>query len=127
MKTFKQFLIELRDGEIALRSRIGLFEHQLYKRIPGSRSSYREDPGNSNTMTIKHSHVYGRPNGKGAQLYAVNWDGSGHDGSSGRLIPNAHADYFRSRGYAIPDTNILECFDIDALEGDQCTLLVLEE
>lgn len=126
-KSFKQFLKELEDKDKALRSRVDLFEHVLYKRLPGSNNSYRQDAGNTNTMTVRHSHVYAKLNGKGAQLYAVNWDGSGHDGSSGLTIPATHADHFRSLGYAIPDTNILESVDIDAIDEGDYSLLIVED
>lgn len=126
-KGFKQFLKESSDKDEVLRSRVDLFEHVLYKRIPGTSSSYRQDAGNTNTLTVRHSHVYGKLNGKGAQLYAVNWDGSGHDGSSGLTIPATHADHFRSLGYAIPDTNILECVDLDAIDEGRYCLLVVQD
>lgn len=126
-KSFKQFLKESSDKDQALRSRMGLFEHVLYKRIPGTSSSYRQDAGNTNTMTVRHSHIYGKLNGKGTQLYAVNWDGRGHDGSSGLTIPATHADYFRSLGYAISDTNILECVDLDAIDDSNYSLLIVED
>lgn len=126
-KGFKKFLKESDDKDQALRGCVGLFEHVLYKRIPGTSSSYRQDAGNTNTMTARHSHVYGKLNGKGAQLYAVNRDGSGHDGSSGLTIPATHADHFRSLGYAIPDTNILEWVDFDAIDAGHYSLLIVEE
>jgi hypothetical protein len=76
-------------------------------------------------MTLRHSHVFAKPKGRGVQLYAVNIDGSGHDGSSGAAIPASHADFFRSKGYSIPDSNILEMLDPDELQEDQFLLMVL--
>ena len=55
----------------------------------------------------------------------MNIDGSGHDGSSGTAIPASHADFFRSKGYAIPDDNILESLDPDSVEADKFSLTVL--
>jgi hypothetical protein len=126
-KTFKQFLRESAEKDQAFRERIQLFEHEVYKSMGGSQGSFREDPGNTNTMTIRHSHVFAKPKGRGGQLYAVNIDGSGHDGSSGTSIPASHADFFRSKGYAIPDTNILECLDPDELKEDKHSLMVLQD
>lgn len=126
VKTFKQFLKESNDKDQAFRERVGLFEHIRYKRIPGSGNSYRQDHGNTNTMTMRHSHVYAKLNGRGDELYAVNVDGSGHDGSSGRSIPATHADYFRSRGYAIPANNILESVDLDGIDEGTYALEILE-
>jgi hypothetical protein len=122
---FKEFLKE-EERNRAFSYSMLLFEHERYKRMPGTQQSYREDPGNTNTMTLRHSHVFAHQKGRGRELYAVNIDGSGHDGSSGTAIPTAHADFFRSKGYQIPDTNILESLEWDALDPDQFTLLVLE-
>jgi hypothetical protein len=124
---FLEFLRESEDKDRAFRKAVLLFEHEVYKRIPGTQNSYRQDPGNTNTMTLRHSHVYARPKGGGQELYAVNIDGSGHDGSSGVAIPALHAHHFRSLGYAIPDTNILESLDGGSLDTERFSLMVLQE
>jgi hypothetical protein len=80
MKSFKQYLAETEQKDEAISQRVQLFEHETYKLIPGNRNSYRTDAGNTNTQTIKHSHVYAKAKGGGAELYSVNVDGSGHDG-----------------------------------------------
>jgi hypothetical protein len=115
-KTFKQYLAEVKQEDARLVKLTDLFEHQVYGLIPGSRNSYREDPGNTNTLTQRHAHVYAKPNGGGKQLYAANFNGSGHDGSSGIEIPGAHADFFRQKGYDIPMNNILESIQLEALD-----------
>ncbi len=122
MISFKEFLNETNASKF-----IELFEHQIYKNIPGTKNSYRVDPANTNTMTSKHSHAYAKPNGKGSQLYSVNIDGTGHDGSSGKEIPGAHADFFRSKGYSIPDNNILENLILSESIADEYELLILED
>lgn len=122
MMSFKQFLAEQNIIE-----QIQLFEHHVYKAIPGSKNSFRIDPGNTNTKTLKHVAVYAKLNGRGTELYAVNIDGSGHDGSSGMHIPSNHADYFRGIGYQINPDNILECFDLVQLSKDNYMLLVVEK
>ena len=104
-----------------------LFEHKTYKNIPGTKNSYREDPGNTNTMTQKHAHTYAKPKGKGGQIYSVNKDGTGHDGSSGIEIPSAHADFFRGKGYEIDASNILENIELSALDPDAYELVTLNE
>lgn len=114
MITFKEFYSELYAAENERRL---LLEYECYRLIPGTRNSYREDPMNTATRTMKNSHVYARPKGGGRKLYTVNYDGSGHDGSEGIQIPSSHADYFRSKGYDIPESNILECIEMGALEG----------
>jgi hypothetical protein len=118
MKTFKEFLAE-REKQNAPEVTIvqlppeTLLEHEAYKTIPKSTASYRKDPGNTNTKTQEHVHVYAKPKGKGDEMYAMNKDGSGHDGHSGKEIPKSHADYFRSKGYNVKENNILECIEID--------------
>ncbi|WP_431475210.1 hypothetical protein RVM24_07685 [Marinobacter sp. KM021] len=123
MKSFKDFLKE-KDGTMRL---MDLFEHKTYKNIPGTKCSYREDPANTNTMTQKHAHTYAKPKGRGRQLYSVNLDGSGHDGSSGTEIPRAHADYFRAKGYEIDTSNILESLDLLKLKPEDFELITLLE
>lgn len=138
MDSFEDYLKEL-DGqkaaqqqrkleaEKALESRLNLFEHKVYKDIPGTNSSYREDSANTNTKTLKHAHVYARRNGSGQELYSINVDGRGHDGSSGVPISAKHGDYFRSIGYAIPLTNILECLDLATISHeDFCLISILD-
>ena len=107
------------------RNRIELFEHEHYKRIPGKKASYRQDSAHTD-KSMKHSHIYAKPKGKGKELYSVNIDGSGHDGSSGVEIPQAHADYFRQNSYNIDPTNILECVTIEDLSEATYTLVFLD-
>jgi hypothetical protein len=123
MKSFKEFLAETEQ----IKKLIGLFEHQTYKNIPGTKNSYREDPGNTNTMSSKHSHVYAKPKGKGSQIYSVNIDGSGHDGSSGTEISSSHAAFFRGKGYNIPDNNILESLVLVESLAQDYELIILDD
>lgn len=123
MKSFKEFLAETEKT----RELIELFEHHKYKNIPGTKNSYREDPGNTNTLTSKHSHVYAKPKGRGSELYSVNIDGSGHDGSSGTEIPSSHAEFFRSKGYNIPNDNILEGLILSESISEEYELLIFED
>ncbi len=127
MITFLEFLAESQRVKAAIAAEIQLFEHEAYKRIPGTQNSYRIDPGNTNTNTLKHSHVYAKQKGGGKELYSVNVDGSGHDGSSGQAIPAAHADHFRLLGYAIPDNNILENIELSEVQPIKYSLLLLED
>ncbi|CAE6837409.1 hypothetical protein [Paraburkholderia aspalathi] len=102
-------------------------EHQTYKNILGTQNSYRQDPANTNTHTQKHAHVYARPNGNGKQLYSINVDGSGHDGSSGTVIPLRHAEFFRSLGYTVPLNLALESLDFSELASGQYEICILNE
>lgn len=117
MMSFKAFLAERAKQDapevVVVKLPAVLLEYEAYKNIPGTKSSYRIDPGNTNTKTQQHVHVYAKPKGKGSEMYSLNQDGSGHDGYSGKEIPKAHAEYFRAQGYNVKENNILECIEID--------------
>lgn len=85
-----------------------LQEHQMYKAVPRTNFLVRFDRGNTFTKTQTHAHVY--LNKK--EILAINMDGTGHDGSSGMMIPTRVADFLRGRGYKIPSDNILEQTEI---------------
>ncbi|MBC3832436.1 hypothetical protein H8K33_13095 [Undibacterium amnicola] len=126
MKSFRQFNTDL-ERQNAISKLPLVLEHETYKQIPGTKASYRQDAANTNTMTDKHAHVYAKKNGGGQELYSVNFNGKGHDGYSGTPISSSHADYFRSLGYNIPATNVLESLDSsEALAGIH-TLMFLED
>ncbi len=76
-------------------------------------------------MTQRHAHVYARPNGGGEQIYSVNLDGSGHDGSSGTVIPKNHADHLRGLGFTIPGNLTLESLDFDTLSHELYEICIL--
>jgi len=126
MKTFKQYLAENQRKE-AVTKLTTLFEHEVYKRIPGTANSFRQDPANTNTQVQRHSHVYAKLNGGGQELYSVNLSGSGHDGSSGIPIPDTHAAFFRSKGYDIKPDNILESLNLEQLQEGMYRLVLLED
>lgn len=113
------------EAEKELERLLNLFEYEIYKNIPGTNNSYREDKANTSTKTLKHAHVYARKKGSGEELYSVSVNGHGHDGSSGITIPASHGDYFRSRGYKIPETNILEWVDLATISSDEYVLVEL--
>ena len=128
MKRFKDFLRETKLNEVREQKLTELslaLEHQTYKKIPGTRNSLRIDPQNTSTLTQRHAHVYAKPNGGGKQLYSVNLDGSGHDGSSGTVIPASHAEHLRGLGFVIPDNLTLESLDIDSLSPELYEICIL--
>lgn len=126
MKRFKKYLAEV-EREKAIEKLTLALEHEVYKRIPGTANSYRQDGANTNTQTQRHAHVYVRPNGGGKELYSVNFDGSGHDGSSGTEIPSSHADFLRSKGYDIPPTNALESLSLGQIDVGSYSLVLFED
>ena len=79
-----------------------------YTPIPGLKGySIRKDkpsgiPGPGNQY---HYHIYLQ----GKEVFAVNIDGTGHDGFHNVRINKIIADYLRQKGAIVPDTNIIEC------------------
>jgi hypothetical protein len=129
MKKFKfdELCERILNGESSVLSMLlPLFESKTYNRVPGTTNSYRQDSANTNSLTDKHSHVYAKLDGRGAELYAVTVAGRGHDGSHGIHIPATHAEFFRSGGYKIPANNIIECLDVAASSGLKGELIILE-
>jgi len=127
IQTFKEFIIEKeRNKKI---EKILLCEHEVYKNISGTKKSYRIDSQNLNTKTQEHVHVYAKRHGKGKELYSVNIDGTGHDGSSRKQISTTEANFFRKKGFEIPSNNILESIDYNQLasQGFQHILVKNEE
>lgn len=114
--SFNHFLISKVLSRVTVAEFSQLNEHNKYKNIPKTQASYRQDPANTSTMTQVHSHVYTARDGGGKQMYAVNIDGSGHDGSLGIEIPTRHANFFREIGYEISNTNILESVVLSSLQ-----------
>lgn len=123
---FQEFLKDQARDKAIEKLTIAL-EHHTYKQVPGTNSSYREDPPNTNTKTQRHAHVYAKRNGSGKELYSVNLDGSGHDGSSGVTIPKSHAEFLRGKGYEIPLTCTLESIAIDPSVDSDYELILLED
>ncbi len=71
MSVLKQALFDEYGG--FADNRLDRFEHEVYKRIPGKKASYREDSAHTN-RSMKHCHVYAKPKGKGKEIYSVNID-----------------------------------------------------
>lgn len=123
---FPEFLAEAERAKRLEQLKVSL-EHHTYKEIPGTTNSYRMDPPRTSAMTQRHAHVYAKRGGSGKELYSVNIDGTGHDGSSGTLIPAKHADFFRTQGFDISITNSLESIDLNSEIDDEYVLLFLED
>lgn len=79
-----------------------------YTNIPGLKGySFRKDRPNGIPCSGNqyHWHIYQR----GKECFAVNIDGTGHDGYHQVKIEKNLADFLRSQGANIPDSNIIEC------------------
>lgn len=86
-----------------------LLEHERYKQIPKTNRWVRYDAANTNTKTQDHVHVF---QGKNRELYAINRDGSAHDGSKAQ-IGKRDIQYLKSMGFNPPDNGILEWKTLD--------------
>ena len=82
-----------------------ILEFKQYKNIPGTTKTYRIDAANTNTNTQKHIHVYF----DGEQLYAINVDGTPHDGSKYKLSKKDQA-FLRDMRFVVPENGILEMY-----------------
>lgn len=102
-------------------------EHVTYKDIPGTSNSVRHDKGNTNTKTQDHAHVFAKRNGEGKQLFSVNKDGTGHDGSSGTKLSARQAAYLRDAGYTIPDNLTLESLSYESINQGDFEFFILRE
>lgn len=134
MKSFKEFLYDKKVSEVIDKLTRGQFkeysvetvvfeskekkpflEQQLileweqYKKIPKTNLTYRYDTGNTNTQTKDHIHVFAKNN----QLYAINIDGTAHDGSSAKL-GNKEVKFLKSIGFTPPANGILEWITLDS-------------
>jgi hypothetical protein len=119
--------LEKKERESRIKQLSLALEHLTYKNIPDTNNSYRQDAANTNTKTEKHVHVYAKHDGKGKELYSVCLSGKGHDGSSGVVISQKHADYFRSCGYQVPQNLTLESIDFSEINEFEYKICILED
>jgi hypothetical protein len=80
-----------------------ILEWEQYKKIPKTNLTYRFDSENTNTKTQDHIHVFQSNN----QLYAINIDGSAHDGSKARL-GKKEIKFLKGIGFTPPADGLLE-------------------
>jgi len=85
-----------------------LLEWQQYKKIPRTNLVYRYDKGNTNTKTQDHIEVYQDK----TKLYAINKDGTKHDGSKARL-GSKEIKFLKNMGFTPPLNGILEWIQLD--------------
>lgn len=83
-----------------------VFEHQLYQPLTQKRYYYRMDKSNNAPSQQRHIHVYRDNRGK-RQLFAMNVDGSSHDGSQ-YIIPKDLFAPLQKLGLTIPSGGVLE-------------------
>ena len=84
-----------------------LLEAKTYfNRIPNTKYSYRLHKvfGEQKPGHLTHAHIYSR----GKEIFAMNVDGTAHDGYHQAIIPYEVADFLRSKGFTVPVGNIIE-------------------
>ena len=89
-----------------------LNEHNAYKQIPKTSYLYRIDIGQNIPGKERHIHVYDQ---KFNQLYAMNIDGTSHDGSKW-VLSKKEKKFYSSIGFAYPENGILEWYEADDKE-----------
>jgi hypothetical protein len=100
-------------------------ERASYQRVDKTQMSVRFDKGNTNKKTQDHAHVFARPEGKGKQLFAINVDGTGHDGSSGEPIPKRVGDFLKKKGYEIPLNFVVESISVPLALEDRFIVFIV--
>ena len=81
-----------------------LLEHETYKKFGNSPViTYRVDKGDGTPGRQTHVHVFL----KGKQLYAINMDGTPHDGSQAKLSKSA-IKFLETLGVTPPKDGLLE-------------------
>ncbi len=130
MKNYKQFLVEgkiqeavkklLEEKEIcslvAESANTSVFNNQYlleweqYKNIPKTNLTYRFDKGKGTPGNQDHVHVF-LGNTK-SQVYAINIDGTPHDGSAARL-GKKEINFLKGLGFTPPKDGLLEWIKLD--------------
>jgi len=110
--SYKEYFVETivfedKDEKPFLEQEL-ILEWEQYKKIPKTNLTYRYDTGNTNTKTKDHIHVFAKNN----QLYAINIDGSAHDGSTAKL-GSKEIKFLKSIGFTPPKDGILEWIELE--------------
>ena len=83
-----------------------LLEYDIYQPFPPTKCVYRIDHANNAVGQQEHLHVYADKNHK-HQLYAINIDGTPHDGSKFQLN-RKHQQALKNLGFPVPKEGLLE-------------------
>lgn len=98
-------LILFEDDPTVGRFASSLNEGSIYQRIPGTRHYYRKDKGQPIKGKEWHIHVF-KDSRHNNQLFAINADGSTHDGSS-IWINKEMCSFLNSIGIQVPPNGFL--------------------
>jgi hypothetical protein len=102
-----EYLVSIYLGENDVRGK-NILEEARQKGLISLGGVYSANVHPANILGIKkHIEVFQKNN----KLFAMNYDGTGHDGSKGTRIPNKVADAIRNKlsGFYVPDDQIIEC------------------
>lgn len=96
----------LNEKEKEKLDRLLLEAKDIFKKIPGTNYSHRIDnsrgePGKGNQ---RHIHIYQ----KGKHLFAMNQDGTAHDGCHHVKIDSRLHDFLIKKGFIIPPNGLIE-------------------
>lgn len=86
-----------------------LLEWDNYQQFPPTKCVYRLDKAKNTTGQQRHIHVFA-DKAHNHQLYAINIDGTPHDGSKYQLNQK-HQKALRNIGFPVPENGILEWHD----------------
>ena len=95
-----------------------LLEYNVYKRFGETKLYYRLDKANNAVGQQRHIHVFKDKDGR-IQVFAINFDGTPHDGSKYQLTPKIQ-DALIKLGIPVPPSGILEW---EIVEGGKQLLL----
>ena len=102
-------IIDENSEESLLFTQNGLIlEHNKYKTFGNTTLTYRIDKGDGTPGHQTHIHVYSKP----GQLFAMNTDGTTHDGSKVQLSKKDQK-ILSDLGFQVPKDGILEWIEID--------------
>ncbi len=98
------------ENEVQKEKDLILEGKDKYSQILGTTFYYRKDVpfGEHRKGNQIHYHFFTK-NGK--ELFAINQDGTAHDGYHGITIPQAIADFLRQKGFSIPKNNLIEAVE----------------
>lgn len=83
-----------------------LLEHNIYQRFGNTKNYYRIDKGNDAIGQQRHIHVFTDDKGR-IQLFAINYDGTTHDGSK-YILSKKEQEALIQLGIPVPPNGLIE-------------------
>lgn len=101
-----------------------LLEYTQTQKIPGSIFKVRIDKKNTATLVKKHAHIFDL---RGNELYAVNFDGTSHDGNEGKKINTAVANFLTQKGFILKNSRLIEKIEDGNLSTYYYTVIDIDD